>query len=183
MSPPFSQNETREVVEVERVLRTEVATDVALADEPARVAVYAVQILVVLDSLAGNRRPARIGERDREVRQLPRNAQALTDLAHRLGLRCRRVWLVLERVALRSDHLLDGVVMGIELLARHRPIDAVVMYEPVGVLPQQDVGVDDRAAAETARDERLDSAKVLQMSKNPNRPLLGSQKLREISRG
>ena len=151
-----------EVVVVERVLGAEVAADVALAAQLAGDALAAVQVRDLLDDrLARHRRPALVGERDGQRRQEPVEAVLLGGVLEGVGLRRPRVRLVLERVALEPDHRLDAVVVRVEVLARDRPVLVaavvdVLLHEPLLVLAQEDVGVDQRAAAEAGRDQRVD---------------------------
>ena len=151
-----------EVVVVERVLGAEVAADVALAAELARHAVAVVQVAqLLLDLLARPWRLALVGEGDRQRRQEPLEAVRLGGVLECVGLRRARVRLVLERIALEPDHLLDAVVVRVEVRARDRPVLVaavvdVLLHEPLLVLAQEDVGVDERAAAEPGRDQRVD---------------------------
>ena len=152
----------REVVVIERVLGAEVAADVALAAQLARDAVAVVQVAqLLLDLLAGPRRLALVGEGDGQRRQEPLEPVGLGGVLEGVGLRRARVGLVLERVALEPDHRLDAVVVRVEVLARDRPVLVaavvdVLLHEPLLVLAQEDVGVDERAAAEAGRDQRVD---------------------------
>jgi hypothetical protein len=153
-----------EVVVVERVLGAEVAADVALAAQLAGHAVAVVEVAeLLLDPLAGNRGLPLVGERHGERRQEPVQAVALGRQLEGDRLRRAGVGLVLERVSLYADHPLDAVVVGVEVGAGHRPVlvsavAQVLLDEPALVLAQEDVGVDQRAAAEAGRDERVDPA-------------------------
>ena len=152
----------REVVVVERVLGAVVAAHVALAAQLARRAGAPVEVLELLDDrLAGHRRAPLVGEGDRELGQEPLQAVGLGgglegDRLRRLGVR-----LVVEGIALQADHRLDAVVVGVEIGARDRPVlvaavAQVLLHEPLLVLADEDVGVDERAAAEPRRHERVD---------------------------
>ena len=152
----------REVVVVERVLGAVVAAHVALAAQLARRARAPVEVLELLhDRLAGDRRAPFVGEGDRQLRQEPLHAVGLGgrlegDRLRRLGVR-----LVVEGIGLQADHGLDPVVVGVEIVPRDRPVlvaavAQVLLHEPLLVLADEDVGVDERAAAQARRHERVD---------------------------
>jgi hypothetical protein len=68
---------------------------------------------------------------------------------------------MVEGISLRAHHSLDRVVVSVELGPREGPVlvaaaRQVFLDEPLLVLAQQDVGVDEGAAAEAARHERVD---------------------------
>ena len=153
-----------QVVVVERVLGAEVAADVALAAQLAGHAVAVVEVAdLLLDLLPGDRRLPLVGERHGERRQEPLQPVALGRELEGDRLGRARVRLVLERVPLDADHPLDAVVVRVEVGARDRPVlvaavGEVLLDEPALVLAQEHVGVDQRAAAEAGRDERVDPA-------------------------
>ena len=97
-------------------------------------------------------------------------------------LRGTRVGLELERVLLRLDHGLDAVVVRLEVGAADRPVLAVLVHEPLLVLPEEHVRVDDRAAAQAAGDECLDALEAPDVEEAVE-PLARSQKLMATSRG
>ncbi len=152
----------RQVVVIQGVLRALVAADVALAAEPAREPGRPVDVAVrrLLDQLLrlGSATGAR-SERHRERRLDHLQPERLCRLAQRLRFRQIRVG-----VRRRSHHRLDRVVVTIEVVAPDGPVlvaaagQGRVVHEPSLVLAQQDVGVDQRAAAQSRRDDRLDLA-------------------------
>ena len=153
----------RQVGVVERVLGAVVAADVALAAHLAGRAVAVVQVaLRLLDLLARDRRPAVVGERDRQRRVKPLEPAGLGRLLEGERLRRRRVRLVVGREPLQRDDLLDVVVVRIEVLAGDRPVFVaavveVLLDEPLLVLADEHVRVDQRAAAQARGHERVDA--------------------------
>ena len=153
----------REIVVVERVLAAVVAADVAFAAQPTRVARAAVQVGVLFfDRLARDRVFARVGERDRQVGQEPVQAEFARRFLEGARLRDCGVWLVRQRKGLRVEHLLDAVVVRLEVVARDGPVleaavGQVLFDEPALVLADEHVGVNQRPAAQSAADQRLDA--------------------------
>src|SRR5215211_1265091 len=81
------------------------------------------------------------------------------------GLGCLVVWRLVEGVLLWAQHPFDGVVVGVEIVAGHGPVLVaavrdVFLDEPLFVLADQHVRVDERAAAEPAGDERVHPAEA-----------------------
>jgi hypothetical protein len=152
----------RQVGVVEGVLGAEVAADVAFAGQSARLPWQAVDVAVLRlgERGSGDRRPAGgRGERDGERRPGQVQAQPVRCLPHRGGLR-----RVLVGVRCGAEHLLDPVVVRIEVTAADRPVLVPpagqwrFVDKPLLVLAQQDVGVDQRPASEAAGDDSLQSA-------------------------
>jgi hypothetical protein len=110
-----------------------------------------------------HRRSPLVGERDRqlgvEVLQPELGGRLLEgDRLGRGGVR-----LVLDGEALEADHLLDPVVVRVEVGPVDRPVLVaaglqVLVDEPLLVLADEHVGVDERAAAQPRGDERVDAA-------------------------
>lgn len=156
----------RDVRVVQRVLGAVVAAEIALAGELAGQPRAAVDVRpVLLDRLTDQRRVAGVGERHREVDQAPVQAEPLRRVAKRQRLERLVVGVLVERVLLDVHHPLDTVVVRIQIGARDRPVLVAALpraparllaHEPVLVLAQQDVRVDERAAAEAAGDDRVD---------------------------
>src|SRR5438552_2862979 len=107
-------------------------------------------------------------ERDRELRQEPLETEPLGRELHRARLVCpvegfargiapRRVGLV--RVRRCAEHLLVPLVVRLEVVARYGPRLVLVVDERARVLAEDDIRVDERAAAEPARDDPADAAK------------------------
>ena len=157
----------REVVVVERVLGAVVAADVALAAETTGGPRHAMQVgstRRVGDDLADRRRPPRSREGHGQRRQegLPAQARGRVHEGHRAGR--AGVRLVVEGEPLRRQHPLGAVVVGVQVLARDRPVlgaprRSLLVDEPLGVLAQHHIGVDERSTAEPGRDDR---AKVVE---------------------
>src|SRR5262249_55468158 len=133
------------------------AAEVALADEPAREALRTVHVL----GRVPERRSelfALSRERDRE-----RRLDALETLplrGGREGSRLRRDRSEVRRIDGGGEHRLDPVVVRLEVGVVDRPPLADGTFgEPALVSPEHDVRVDERAAAEAARDQRAEAAK------------------------
>src|SRR5207253_10982798 len=90
-------------------------------------------------------------------RKLPVETPGRRGVPHGARLRRLRIGRDVERVLLRLDDRFDPVVVGLEVVTIDRPVLALLLGEPLPVLPDEDVRVDDRATAEAARDERLDA--------------------------
>ena len=155
----------RDVGVIECVLRPVVASDIALAAQPARptclpAVAEDVRVLVALQRLTGIERATRTDEAHRQGRLVERVVHS--DLARCVAerLRLRDVGTVGKR--LHVEELLDGGVVRFEVLVRDRPLldhvlpVRVVLYEPAGILAQHHVGVDQRTATESTRRERVD---------------------------
>src|SRR4051794_28041581 len=149
----------RQIAVVGRVLGSFVAADVTLPEETACAPLAAMQVrLSFLDELAERGFTPRIGEGHREIGQVRIPADAPRGSHEGPGAR-RAEALVIERVRLRVEHLLRTFVMRIEVRPRHGPrLDARLVDERVLVLANEDVGVDQRPAAESARDEASEVA-------------------------
>jgi hypothetical protein len=141
---------------------------------------------VLLDRLADHRRIAGVGERHREVDEVPVQPEALRRLAEGEHLERLVVRRLVERVLLDVHHPLDAVVVRVEVGARDRPVLVAVLPgavagllldEPVLVLAQQHVGVDERAAAQPAGTDRVDVVKAPQVE-HPVQALAGIPELR-----
>ena len=151
-----------QVVVVERVLRAVVAADVAFADEPAGLPRAPVDVgPLLLDRLSRNRVLAGVAERDRERRAEPVHVALLGRGLERERLRRAVVGSMFERIALGGEHLLGAVVVRVEVCAGERPglaarAGPLGRHEPLLVLAQKHVRVDQRAAAETARDQGVE---------------------------
>ncbi len=142
--------ELREIGEVERVFGAEVAAGIAFAHEPASEAVGAESVATAVVKLLTFLTVPR--ERDREVREERSESSRSHAVGERLRLRRRPK---LGRVLGRTEHLLHGLVVRLEIVVRHRPGLAAGHRprEPGAGLAQQDVRVDQRAAAQPARDQ------------------------------
>ena len=152
---------SRQVGVVEGVLRAVVAPQVALAAQPAGDPGQPVDVAVVggLDLAQSDRRlalPPR--EADRQGRERQRHPGALGGLTHR-----SRLGSVEVGVGGGADHLLDGVVVRLEVGAGHRPVlvspswNRLLVHEPLLVLAQQHVGVDERTPTQAAGHESVEA--------------------------
>ena len=100
--------------------------------------------------------PAKVTASGGSCQSRPSRAGAVP---HRGGLGGRRI-----RVRRRAEHLLDPVVVRIEVGPAQRPAlvaaarDRRLVHEPLLVLAEQDVRVDQRPAAETAGHHALEAA-------------------------
>ena len=164
----MAQRRVGQVVEVERVLASVVAADVALAAQPARHSHATVEVRRLVEDRLGERRLPVRSERDRQLRQEPLEPQPLGGGLQRGGLVRAVVWLAgripprrirLERVGHGGQHPLVPLVVGLEVVVRHRPRLELVAHERAAVLADEDVRVDERAAAEPAGDDAADPAK------------------------
>ena len=120
---------------------------------------------VLADRLADHRRVAGVGERHGEVDEVPVEAELARRVAEREHLQRLVERRLVERVLLHVHHPLDALVVRVEVCARDRPVLVAVLpaavagllaHEPLLVLAQQHVRVDQRAAAEAARGDRVD---------------------------
>ena len=141
----------RDVGVVERVLRTRVAADVALARERARVPHAPVDVAVRL-GLDRQELPdlaVPVGERHGE-----RRMEHLVPGVVRGVLEGGGLGRVTVRVLRGVEEALDAVVVRVEVRSPDRPVlvaatrDRGVVHEPLGVLAQEHVRVDQRTAAE-----------------------------------
>ena len=177
----------RDVRVVQRVLRAVVAADVALGDVLAGQAGRAVDVRPILaDRLADRHRVAVVGERHGEVDEAPVVAELLCRVAKRPRLARQVGRQLVDRVLLDVHHALDAVVVRVEVGARDGPVLVAVLpravagllaHEPLLVLAQQDVGVDQRAAAQTARADRVDVLEAPHVE-HAVKPLAGVPELR-----
>jgi hypothetical protein len=114
------------------------------------------------ERLAWHGRLAGTREADRERRQPPVKSERLGRLAHRLRLGRGRIGGRVERVALNAHHGLGRLVVRLKVGVAHRPrpgrLVGRVIDEPRRIFAEHDVGVDERAAAETAAHHGLDAA-------------------------
>src|SRR5262249_35248671 len=95
-----------------------------------------------------------------QLRQLPVEAARSGGLLHRARLRSVRVRRRVKGIRMRDDDAFDLVVVRFEFFTSYWPLLSVCVYEPVVVFTDEDVGVNDRAAAEAAGDECLEVAEV-----------------------
>ena len=147
----------QEVV-VEGVLAAGVAADVTFA---AQAAGQPGCVVVQVGSGPGNRAAralTRGGEADGQRGQPPLDAEAFRGLPHRPGLRGG----LHQRLGIRggAEHLLDPVVVLVELGAGHRPglvaaLGPLVVGKPALILAEHYVRVNQRSAAQAAGHHRL----------------------------
>src|SRR5215203_874010 len=169
-----------EVIVVERVLGPVVAADVALADQAARVARTLASLYVPepsADGLARSRLLALVAEGDGQVGQPPVEAKPISGIPELFYLGHLVVRWLVDGVLLGVQHLLDPVVVGVELGAGHRPVlepttIEVFLYEPLLGLADQDVRVDQGPPAKTAADHRPQLAERPDVV-HPVQPLAG----------
>ena len=158
----------REVVEVERVLRAVVAAEVALAAHPAGLAHAAVEVrLLAADRLAEYGRRARFRrERDRELGEDPLEPEALQrPRAARPSSACGRTGRAPSGTARRgaSPRAARSGARGRRSATgqlSQPPAFEVLLHEGRAVLAQQDVRVEERSAAEPARDDPAEPAEL-----------------------
>src|ERR1700674_5339847 len=109
---------------------------------------------LLLDAFTRDRRGARICERHGEVRQTPVQAETLRGMLHCQRLRSVAVRLAVERILLGPEHLLGAAVMQRQVVVCHWPRFALaprhVVDEPILVLANEDVGVDEGTTPEAA---------------------------------
>ena len=115
------------------------------------------------DRLARHRIATGVGERDGQVGSSQWRPSDVA-VSHRPGLGRVAVAGTREGEPLGAEHALDLVVVRLEIGVGDRPVLVPAarlgrsLGEPALVLAQQDVGVDQRSAAEAAGDHRLDVA-------------------------
>ncbi len=155
----------RQVRVVERVLAAVVAAEIALPAQQAAHARASVQVPVVRerDGRAGRGSGAADRERHRERRLLRGVAEPYAGVLEQLRLAGYLVAGLALGESLRVQRALGPVVVRVEVGAGDRPglvpvAGRCVAHEPLLVLAQQHVGVDQRAAAEAAGDHRLEVA-------------------------
>ena len=153
----------REIRVVERVLGAVVAADVAFAAQHAGEPLRAVDVAVRGRGTSPiDGRPSRSGsERDRERGAHRAQPGAMRGLLERDGL--GRVGV---RIRDGPHHRFDAVVVRVEVFAADRPVlvpaagQRRVVHEPLRILPQQHVRVDQRSASQAARDHPLEPAEA-----------------------
>ena len=152
----------REIIVVERVLGPVVAPYVALADQAAGVARALASLYIPILStnwLARSRFFTLVAEGNGQLGRLQVESQPFGGFPELLYLRHLVVRFLFARVPLGAKHLLDPVVVGVEVGPGDRPVlmaavPEILLDKPLLVLADQDVRVDQGAAAQAAADHR-----------------------------